>query len=157
MDHRSWVKRSIEVAKRLENGEPPGKLAEHYEVSRMTIWRMGNEGRKHLLPELEDRESWRNELVATLTGRLTRAVEMDDDAVIVKITEQLRRMLGLDHADMINEAWIKIEARKLDLLATALEHAADRAKLTIDQRIALGHALDEALAELESKTIAQAS
>lgn len=157
MDHHGKNHRVIEVAKRLDLGENVGALAEEYQVNRATIWRWGNEGRAQLLPDIEDRDTWRTEIVATLTDRLTRAIENNDDKTIVKVTEGLRKMLGLDHADMVNEAWVRIEARKLDLLARALEVAADRAKLDIDTRIILGHALDEALAELEASSMKDAS
>lgn len=157
MDHQGKQRRVIEVAKRLDQGERPRDLAEEYQVTTVTIWRWGNEGRQHILPDIEDRDAWRSELLATLTDRLTRAIANDDDKTIVKLTEGIRKMLGLDHADMVNEAWVRIEARKLDLLARALETAADRAKLDIDTRIILGHALDEALAELEAKSIKEAS
>lgn len=157
MDHRGKDKIVVEVAQKLDAGARPHDLAEHYGVSRMTIWRWGNEGRRHILPDIEDRDTWRQEILATLTARLTRAIENDDDKTILKVTDSLRKMLGLDHNDMINEAWIRIEARKLDLLATAIERAADKAKLDIDTRIVLGHALDEALGELEAKTMKDAS
>lgn len=157
MDPNGKKNRVIEVAQRLDRGERTRDLADEYGVTTVTIWRWGNEGRAQLVPSIEDRDAWRTELVATLTDRLTRAIANDDDKTIVKVTEGLRKMLGLDHADMINEAWVRIEARKLDLLARALETAADRAKLDIDTRIVLGHALDEALAELEATTMKDAS
>lgn len=152
MDHHGKQIRVVEVAQKLDQGATVAELARHYNVTTVTIWRWGNEGRAALIPHMEDRDKWRGEVLATLTERLTKAITRDDDKTIIKITESLRKMLGLDHADMVNEAYLRIEARKLDMLATALERAADRAKLSIEVRIELGHALDEELAQLESKT-----
>lgn len=157
-------RRCNEVATRHHQGETVSALAAEYQVTRATIWNWVNKGINQDLPPLDDRETWRQHLVSTLTDRLTAVQERantygdpKDDAVIVKISEALRKIMGLDHTDMINEALIRIEARKLDILATAVERAADAAQLGIEQRVALGHALDRILGELEHKTIEEAS
>jgi transposase-like protein len=138
-----------EVARRIDHGEPMTKLAREYGVTRVTIWRWNNEALRNTIPSLEDRDAWRNDIAATYADRIRNAQETGDDAALVALTSGLRKMLGLDHADLINEGRLRLEARKLDLLSEALFKAAENAGIPEADRIRLGHHLDEALAELE--------
>jgi transposase-like protein len=138
-----------QVARRIDLGEPMTKLAREYGVTRVTIWRWNNEALRNTIPDLEDRDAWRNDLAAVYAARIQNAHETGDDQALVALTTGLRKMLGLDHADLINEGRLRLEARKLDLLSEALYKAADAAGIPENLRIALGHHLDEQLAQLE--------
>lgn len=139
-----------EVARRIDHGEPMTKLAREYGVTRVTIWRWNNEALRNTIPNLEDRDAWRNDLAAVYAARIQNAHETGDDQALVALSSGLRKMLGLDHADLINEGRLRLEARKLDLISEALFKALDAAGISPADRIAVGHHLDEALAELET-------
>lgn len=127
-------------------------LAAEYGVTRLTIWRWRTEGDKHLLPDLEDRETWRQMLTATLTERIAAVstAETPDDRALVALSDRLVKMLGLDHSDKMSEAALRIEAKKLDMLAQAMALALTDADVDQDTRFAIGQALDARIAELES-------
>lgn len=139
-----------EVARRIDLGAKMTDLAREYGVTRVTIWRWNNEALRNTIPDLEDRDAWRNDLAAVYAARIQNAHETGDDQALVALTTGLRKMLGLDHADLINEGRLRLEARKLDLLSEALFQALDAAGISADDRIAVGHHLDEKLAELEA-------
>lgn len=139
-----------EVARRIDLGAKMTDLAREYGVTRVTIWRWNNEALRNTIPSLEDRDAWRNDLAAVYAARIQNAHETGDDQALVALTGGLRKMLGLDHADLINEGRLRLEARKLDLISEALFKALDAAGISPADRIAVGHHLDEALAELET-------
>lgn len=144
-------RRAVEVAKRLSQGASVSDLAAEYQVNRITIWRWNSQGTKSLLPALDDRETWREELAATFAERIAVARENGDDRALVKLAEGLRKMLGLDHADAVNEAMVRIEAAKLDMLSEALIQAMFEVGVDDNTRIRIGHVLDQKLAALEAK------
>jgi hypothetical protein len=139
-----------EVARRIDNGETITQVARSLKIARVTVWRWNNEALRNAIPNLDDREAWRNDIAATYADRIRNAQETGDDQALVALTGGLRKMLGLDHADLINEGRLRLEARKLDLISEALFKAADAAGIPEADRIRLGHHLDEALAELET-------
>jgi transposase-like protein len=139
-----------QVARRIDLGAKMSDLAREYGVTRVTIWRWNNEALRNTIPSLEDRDAWRNDLAAVYAARIQNAHETGDDQALVALTGGLRKMLGLDHADLINEGRLRLEARKLDLISEALFKALDAAGISPETRILVGHHLDEALAELET-------
>lgn len=139
-----------EVARRIDRGETITQVARDLKIARVTVWRWNNEALRNAIPNLDDREAWRNDIAATYADRIRNAQETGDDQALVALTTGLRKMLGLDHADIINEGRLRIEARKLDLISEALYKATEAAGLPTETRIQLGHHLDEALAELEA-------
>jgi len=139
-----------EVARRIDNGETITQVARSLKIARVTVWRWNNEALRNAIPNLEDRDAWRNDLAAVYADRIRNAQETGDDAALAALATGLRKMLGLDHADLINEGRLRLEARKLDLISEALFKALDAAGITPEDRIAVGHHLDEALAELET-------
>lgn len=52
----------------------------------------------------------------------------------LKITERRSRVVGLDHADRMEQARVEIEARQLDMISRAMERVMDVLGLTDDQR-----------------------
>lgn len=52
----------------------------------------------------------------------------------LKITERRARVLGLDHADRMNQARVEIEAAQLDLITRAVERVLDVLELSDEQR-----------------------
>lgn len=138
-----------EVARRIDNGETITQVARDLKIARVTVWRWNNEALRNAIPDLDDRDAWRNDIAATYAERIANARDTGDDQALVALTSGLRKMLGLDHADLINEGRLRLEARKLDLLSEALFKAAENAGIPEADRIRLGHHLDEALAELE--------
>ena len=53
----------------------------------------------------------------------------------LKITERRARVMGLDHADRMEQARVEIEARQLDLISRALERVMDVLGLNDEQRM----------------------
>jgi transposase-like protein len=139
-----------QVARRIDNGETITQVARDLKIARVTVWRWNNEALRDAIPSLEDRDAWRNDLAAVYADRIRNAQETGDDAALAALATGLRKMLGLDHADLINEGRLRLEARKLDLISEALFKALDAAGITPETRILVGHHLDEALAELET-------
>lgn len=139
-----------EVARRIDNGETISEVARSLKIARVTVWRWNNEALRDAIPSLEDRDTWRNNIAAVYADRLRNAQETGDDQALAALAKGLRQMLGLDHADLINEGRLRLEARKLDLISEALFKALDAAGISPETRILVGHHLDEALAELET-------
>lgn len=52
----------------------------------------------------------------------------------LKITERRARIVGLDHADRMDQARVEIEAQQLDLISRALERVMDVLGLNEEQR-----------------------
>lgn len=52
----------------------------------------------------------------------------------LKITERRSRVIGLDHADRMEQARVEIEAQQLDLISRALERVMDVLGLSDEQR-----------------------
>lgn len=52
----------------------------------------------------------------------------------LKITERRSRMIGLDHADRMEQARVEIEAKQLDMISRALERVMDVLGLDDEQR-----------------------
>ena len=139
-----------EVARRIDGGETISEVARSLKIARVTVWRWNNEALRDAIPSLEDRDTWRNNIAAVYADRIRNAQETGDDKALAALAKGLRQMLGLDHADLINEGRLRLEARKLDLISEALFKALDAAGISPETRILVGHHLDEALAELET-------
>lgn len=73
----------------------------------------------------------------------------------LKITERRARVMGLDHADRMEQARVEIEARQLDLISRALERVMDVLGLNDEQRMlattTLIQELEEPDIELEAR------
>ena len=73
----------------------------------------------------------------------------------LKITERRARVMGLDHADRMEQARIEIEAQQLDLISRALERVMDVLQLNDEQRELATNTLigelEEPILELEEK------
>lgn len=52
----------------------------------------------------------------------------------LKITERRARVMGLDHADRMDQARVEIESRQLDMISKALERVMDVLQLNPEQR-----------------------
>lgn len=52
----------------------------------------------------------------------------------LKITERRSRVMGLDHADRMEQARVEIETKQLDMISRALERVMDVLNLNDDQR-----------------------
>jgi len=68
----------------------------------------------------------------------------------LKITERRSRVVGLDHADRMDQARVEIEARQLDLISRALERVMDVLDLSDEQRVL---ATETLILELEEPDI----
>jgi hypothetical protein len=66
----------------------------------------------------------------------------------LKITERRSRVVGLDHADRMEQARVEIEAKQLDMISHALERVMDVLGLNDDQRELATNTL---ILELEEK------
>lgn len=141
-----------QVARRIDRGESLSALAKEFKVARVTVWRWNNEAIRNEIPDFEYRQTWRQEIAATYAERITNALDTGNDDALIAYTAAMRKLLGLDHNEFIQEAQLHIEAKKLELIATALDRAAETAGIAVDDRIRLAHALDETLAELEEAT-----
>lgn len=73
----------------------------------------------------------------------------------LKITERRARVMGLDHADRMEQARVEIEVQQLDLISRALERVMDVLQLNDEQRELATNTLigelEEPILELEEK------
>ena len=121
---KALERRCVEVATAmLEPGGPDRyQLAAKYKVSTVTISRWRNIGQELLIPDIEDRQTWRNDMAQILIRHIDQADETGDSASLVKLMDRMSKLLGLDHSDRLDEARLALEARQAQAVVAALEH-----------------------------------
>lgn len=134
MDRLAQQKQADEIATRLDNGEKVTDLATEYGISRITLWRRGNQGIAARMPHMDDDQESREELTGILWRRIAVASEKGDDKALVMLVDRLNKMNGFDHTHRIDLARLKLDAARIELMATAMTKALEQADVPIPQR-----------------------
>lgn len=129
------------VAEMTLLGFSPAKIAERLGVSERVIksdleqvrmrWQQNRQ--KSYSQFIEEELATQNMLMRSLEeGIKTGSWKHIETAL--KITERRARVMGLDHADRMDQARVEIEARQLDMISHALERVMDVLNLSDEQR-----------------------
>ena len=122
-------------------GFSPPKIAERFGVSVGTIksdlekvrirWQ---ENRKKSYSEFIEEELATQKLLLSSLEAGIREGSWKHIETALKITERRSRVVGLDHADRMEQARVEIEAKQLDMLSGALEKVFEALGLNDEQR-----------------------
>lgn len=134
MDRLAQQKQANEIATRLDNGESVNDLALEYGLERTTIWRRGNQGLAARMPHMDDDQESREELTAILWRRIAVTSAMGDDKALVMLVDRLNKMNGFDHTHRIDLARLKLDAARIELMATAMTRALEEAEVPVAKR-----------------------
>lgn len=134
MDRIAQRHQADEIAQRLETGEKVDDLATEYGLSRVTIWRRGNQGFAARMPHMDDDQESREELTAILWRRIAATSAMGDDRALVMLVDRLNKMNGFDHTHRIDLARLKLDAARIELMATAMTRALEEAEVPVAKR-----------------------
>lgn len=129
------------VAELTLMGFSPEKIAERLGVSLRTVksdlekirirWQ---ENRKKSYSEFIEEELATQKMLMQALETGIKSGSWKHVETALKITERRSRVMGLDHADRMDQARVEIEAAQLDLIARALERVLDVLNLTDEQR-----------------------
>jgi len=145
------------VAEMTLMGFSPGKIAERLGVSERTIksdleqvrirWQENRQ--KSYSQFIEEELATQRMLMQSLEEGI-RSGSWKHVETALKITERRARVVGLDHADRMEQARVEIEAKQLDMISHALERVMDVLGLSDDQRELATNTL---ILELEEKDV----
>jgi neutral trehalase len=134
MDRLAQKHQADEIATRLEAGESVTALAAEYGLSRITVWRRGNQGIAARMPGMDDRDEARAEITAILWTEIMEATQTNDRKALVPLLDRYARMNGLDHSHRVEEAKLQLDAVRVKLLSDAMTNALEQAEVSIPQR-----------------------
>lgn len=122
-------------------GFSPGKIAERLGVSEGTVKRdlekiriRWQENRQKSYSQFIEEELATQKMLMQALEDGIREGSWKHVETALKITERRARVIGLDHADRMEQARVEIEAAQLDLISRALERVMDVLELTDEQR-----------------------
>lgn len=129
------------VAEMTLMGFSPPKIAERLGVSEKTVrgdlekvriqWQ---ENRKKSYSEFIEEELATQKMLMRALENGIESGSWKHIETALKITERRARVVGLDHADRMDQARVEIEAQQLDIISRALEKVLDVLGLTDEQR-----------------------
>lgn len=131
LSQQAQEQRNAIVLQQIDSGTPVQTLAEYYGVTRVTIWRWKNAALANVMPDPDDRQAWREELLAMLTERLHDNPSNRD---LVALADRISKIVGADHSAKVDEARVRIEAEKVRLIADSITTALDRAGVAGSKR-----------------------
>ena len=143
------------VAEMTLLGFSPGKIAERLGVTERVIksdleqvrMRWQENRQKSYSQFIEEELATQKMLMQSLEDGI-REGSWKHIETALKITERRSRVVGLDHADRMEQARVEIEAKQLDMISHALERVMDVLGLNDDQRELATNTL---ILELEEK------
>ena len=129
------------VAEMTLMGFSPGKIAERLGVSERVIksdlehvrMRWQDNRRKSYSQFIEEELATQRMLMQALEQGI-KSGSWKHVETALKITERRARVVGLDHADRMEQARVEIEAAQLDMISHALERVMDVLGLNDEQR-----------------------
>lgn len=129
------------VAEMTLMGFSPAKIAERLGISEGTVKR---DLEKVRIKWQENRQKGYTQFIEeelATQNMLMRALEQGISSgswkhveTALKITERRANVVGLNHADRMDQARVEIEAKQLDMISRALERVMDVLNLTDEQR-----------------------
>lgn len=129
------------VAEMTLLGFSPPKIAERLGVTEKVIRRdleqvriRWQENRKKSYSEFIEEELATQRLLLQSLEAGIKSGSWKHVETALKITERRSRVVGLDHADRMEQARVEIEAKQLDMISRALEKVMDVLNLNEEQR-----------------------
>jgi transposase-like protein len=129
-----YRQRAIDVHRRHIDGETFEELAAefgcHYDVMRRWV----KHGRRYDAPDMDDRDEQRKQATGILWAEILEATDDGDTKALPGLIDRLAKMNGLDHAHRVQEAQLKLDAAKVQMLSDLMLAALEQAEVEIPKR-----------------------
>jgi transposase-like protein len=129
-----YRQRAIDVHQRHIAGETYEELADEYGCHYDVMRRWVKHGRRYDAPDMDDRDEQRAQATGILWAEILEASEEGDTKALPPLLDRLAKMNGLDHAHRVQEAQLKLDAAKVQMLSNLMLTALEQAEVEIPKR-----------------------
>lgn len=129
-----YRQRAIEVHRRHRDGELIKDIANEYDAHPDVVGRWIKHGRRYDAPNMDDRDTQREEITGILWAEILEATEDGDTKSLPALIDRMAKLNGLDHTHRVQEAQLQLDAARVKLLADAMSNALEQAEVPVPQR-----------------------